>query len=254
MSDLIPFDFHGDRLMLVDENGEPRIVLRPAMDALGLDYSTQYTKLKSRSWARVGLCPTTGADGKTYQMVTVDVRTFLMLLATIDERRVAKDVAPKLVMYQAEVADAIEAYWTQGGAINPRASDDQLERLAKTAAVLQNLRGLADPGFLDAKARIIAAQAMGETPMLDQETKPLTVSIYLAEKKLRKATVKSISGQFGKYLKALFIARYGEAPFQVDAIVDHHAIKVAQYQEKHRPMFDQVWFEHYLSIEGGAAS
>src|SRR5882757_9364027 len=109
MNDLIPFEFHGDQLLLVDDGGQPRIVLRPAIEALGLDYWTQLNKLRGKSWASVGQNPTVAADGKTRDMVTVDVRTFLMLLATIDEKRVAKDVAPKLVAYQAEVADAIES-------------------------------------------------------------------------------------------------------------------------------------------------
>lgn len=69
---------------------------------------------------------TVGADGKTRQMVAVDVRTFLMLLATIDARRVSEAARPLLVAYQAEVANVIEACWTKGGVINPRATEDQL--------------------------------------------------------------------------------------------------------------------------------
>jgi hypothetical protein len=241
MSDLIPFDFHGDRLMLVDEDGKPRIVLRPAMDALGLDYATQYAKLKTRSWARVGQSPTHDSIGRVQQMVTVDIRTFLMLLATIDERRVAKDVAPKLITYQAEVADAIESYWTQGGVINPRASEDQLRLLSGQASVLQNLRGLVDPGYLDAKARIIAAQALGETPMLDARTKPLTVSIYLSGKGLTSAATKKVAGQFGKRLKKAYIEEFGEAPSEIEDMVGRHVVQVAQYQERNRPLFDRVW-------------
>jgi hypothetical protein len=241
VNDLIPFEFHGDRLMLVDADGKPQIVLRPAMDALGLDYATQYTKLKSRSWARVGQSPTTGADGKTYQMVTVDVRTFLMLLATIDERRVAKDVAPKLVMYQAEVAEAIEQYWTQGGVINPRASREQLDILSGQAAVLAALRGVVDDGYLDAKGRIIAARALGETPMLDDRTKPLTVSIYLAGKGLTAGATKKVAGQFGKRLKREFTAEFGVVPPEIEDMVGRHVVNVAQYQEKHRTLFDRVW-------------
>lgn len=249
MTALIPFDFHGDQLLLVDEGGQPRIVLKPAIEAIGLDYWTQIEKLRSRSWAVTGQSPATGSDGKTYTMLTCDVRTFLMLLATIDERRVAKDVRPKLVAYQAEVADAIESYWTKGGAINPRASEDELRLLKAQADVLTALRPIVDSGWLDAKARILGARALGETPELDQSTKPLTVSIYLQRKGLKGKEQKAAASMFGKRLKALFVETYGEEPPQIEDVVGRHVVKVAQYQEQHARLFDQVWTKYY----GGAA-
>lgn len=241
MTDLIPFEFHGDPLTLVAVDGKPHIVLRPAIEALGLDYWTQLNKLRGKSWATIGQSPTVAGDGKNRDMVMIDVRTFLMLLATIDEKRVAKDVAPKLIAYQAEVAEAIEAYWTQGGVINPRASEDQLRLLSGQAAVLSALRGVVDDGYLDAKGRIIAARALGETPVLDEKTKPLTVSIYLAGAGLTGAAVKKVAGQFGKRVKALYKAEFGSAPPEIEDVVGRHTVQVAQYQEKHRPLFDRVW-------------
>ena len=64
---------------LVD--GQPHIVLKPAIEELGLDYSTQVRKLKGRSWATVGQSPMVAEDGKTRDMTVVPVRTFL---ATIE--------------------------------------------------------------------------------------------------------------------------------------------------------------------------
>lgn len=247
-TDLIPFRFHDDELLLVDVDGKAHLVLKPAVEGLGLDYATQYTKLRRRSWATVGQSPTVGADGRSREMVTVDVRTFLMLLATIDETRVAKDVAPKLRLYQAEVADAIEAYWTQGGAINPRATAEQLDAFAGKAKVLAALKEIVDPGWLEAKARILAAQALGETPQLDPATKPLTVSIYLTERGMTRAQIKAVQSNFGKRLKATYRGQYDAEPPVVEDVEGRHTITVAQYQERHRPLFDRVWRQ----IEGAA--
>lgn len=249
-TDLIPFDFHGDRLLLVDVDGVPFIVLKPAVDALGLDYPTQFTKLRERSWATVRLIPTVAADGKTREMAAIDVQTFLMLLATINENRVAKDVKPRLVMYQREVASAVNDYWTKGGAINPRASADQLDELRQQAAVLEALRNVVDPGWLDAKGRILAARALGETPVLDQSTKPLTVSIYIAGRGEKGKRADSIGPMFGKRLKALYLATFGVEPPSIEDVVKRHTVQVAQYQEQHRYLFDQVWQQYYA----GAAS
>lgn len=237
--DLIPFDFHGDDLYLLDVDGAPHIVLKPAVESIGLDYWPQVEKLRKRSWAALA-SRQVQVSGQRREMLTCSVRTFLMLLATIDENRVAKDVRAKLVAYQAEVADAIEAYWTKGGVINPRASADQLATLRQQADVLTALAGVVDAGWLDAKGRIIAARALGETPQLDETTRPLTVSIYLTEHGLTRKQIKSIQGQFGKELKARYIARFGEPPPSMDDMEGRHVIKVAQYREQHRPMFDSV--------------
>lgn len=250
MTDLVHFDFHGDDLLLVDDSGEPRIVLKPAIEALGLDYWAQIEKLKKRSWAALGSSRVQVPEqGQHREMLTASVRTFLMLLATIDENRVSKDVRSKLVAYQSEVADAIESYWTKGGAINPRANEEQLSALRKQAEVLVALRGIVDSGYLDAKGRIIAAQALGETPQLDEATKPLTVSIYLSRRGLKGKELKAAASMFGKRLKAVFVQTYGEEPPSIEDVVGRHVVNVAQYQEQHSHLFDRIWTQYY----GGAA-
>lgn len=113
--ELVHIPFRDGEVLAVEIDGRPHIVLRPALEAIGLDYSTQLAKLRGRSWACVGLCPTQmPGDTQRREWVTVDVRTFLMLLATIDERRVSDEVRPVLVAYQSEVADVIERHFTRG--------------------------------------------------------------------------------------------------------------------------------------------
>lgn len=107
--------------VLVD--GEPHVVLKPAVEDLGLSLPAQLRKLRDRSWAVVAQTATTGSDGKTYAMATVPVETFLMLLATVNENKVAEHVRPVLVAYQKETAKAVHDYWTKGAATNPRVSE-----------------------------------------------------------------------------------------------------------------------------------
>jgi hypothetical protein len=144
MTELVHIPFRGGEILAVDVNGRPHIVLRPALENIGLDYSTQLKKLQGRSWATVGQCPTVGADGRTREMITVDLRTFLMLLATVNESSVNESIRPTLVAYQSEVADAIEAYWTKGSVT--RLPDENYAprtlTLDEAAAVLQQRYGL----------------------------------------------------------------------------------------------------------------
>jgi len=113
--------------VLID--GIPHIVFRPAVEALGVSYPRQYRKLKTRSWATVAQTYAVAADGKLREMDTVPVQTFMMWLATVNENRVSEIARPTLIAYQCETADAVEAYWTRGGAINPRADTEQLAAL-----------------------------------------------------------------------------------------------------------------------------
>lgn len=95
----------------VEVDGRPHIVLKPAMEAIGIDYDNQRQKLDGKSWATKVLSTVVAADGKSRQMLCVDTRTFLMLLATIDENRVAEHARPTLIAYQSEVADAVESHF-----------------------------------------------------------------------------------------------------------------------------------------------
>jgi hypothetical protein len=97
-------------------NGQPHVVLKPAIEELGLAYSTQLRKLKTRSWATVTQADMVAEDGKIREMATAPVRTFVMWLAGVNENRVAIAHRPALVAFQNETADAIEAYWTRGEA------------------------------------------------------------------------------------------------------------------------------------------
>lgn len=87
MSELVRIPFRGGEVLTVAHAGKPHVVLKPAIEALGIDYDNQRKKLDGKSWATKVLTTVVAADGKTREMLAVDVRTFLMLLATIDENR-----------------------------------------------------------------------------------------------------------------------------------------------------------------------
>lgn len=76
-------------------------------------------------------------------MAVVDIRTFLMLLATINETQVADAVRPLLIAYQREVADAIEAHFTRRATV--AGAGHYIPRtltLDETCAVLEQHFGL----------------------------------------------------------------------------------------------------------------
>lgn len=120
MNEIVQVPFHGTFLhTALDENGQPVVVIKPTIIGMGLDWSAQLKKLKTRSWATVAETATVGADGKTRDMATVDLDTWSMLLANIDENRVKGSVRDLVVRYQKESAQRLREYWTTGMAINP---------------------------------------------------------------------------------------------------------------------------------------
>lgn len=188
-TDLVPIPVPGtDRQVVATViDGRPHVSLRHACEAIGLAVESQRNKLRNRSWA----CATQWVaqmpgDGQRREHTMIDRRTFTMWLGGIDENRVSEEARPILVAFQAEAADALDAYFHDGGAINPRATEDQLDRIARLARgqmeILQLAKGLIDPKHLEAKARIVVARALGEAPEITPDDVPLYVTDYLRDK------------------------------------------------------------------------
>lgn len=258
MTDLVTIPFHGTDLLTVEEDGKPQIILRPAIESLGLDFSAQRRKLQTRSWACMGETTTQlPGDLQRRTHATADVRTFLMLLATINENNVAPEKRHLLIAYQSEVADVIQSYWQDGGAINPHATDDQIDQLTRQASVLKALKGIVDPKHLDAKGRLILARAMGEAPELDASTAPLYVSDYLKSKGLNSTLIAAKASGFGKRLKARYIKKYDREPAMHHQELPNGTVRqVCAYTEGDRPLFDAVWAHDYSNVvvlPGGSA-
>lgn len=125
MNEIVQVPFHGTFLhTTLDEDGQPVVVIKPTIIAMGLDWSAQLKKLKTRSWAVVAETATTGSDGKTYVMKTCDLDTWSMLLANIDENKVKEVVKELVIKYQKESAHRLREYWTTGIAINPALAEN----------------------------------------------------------------------------------------------------------------------------------
>lgn len=243
---IVRIPFHGDELYTLDVNGRPHIVLKPVIEGIGLDYWPQVERLRKHSWAALAKRQVqVPGQQQRREMIVCDTRTFLMWLATVDENRVAEDVRPHLEAYQSEVADVIQSYWTEGGAVNPRATDEQLAAvIGRAEAQMRVLRladGIADPRWLESKVRHVAARALGEEPEEDFAARPITVGEYLEDRGVTAAAVRKLAPTFGKRLKALHLKRHGEPPGTSRRFVDGAQRDVAVYTEADRDLFDAVW-------------
>ncbi|WP_454835797.1 phage antirepressor N-terminal domain-containing protein [Rhodococcus qingshengii] len=239
-------------------DGKAMAALKPMCESVGIDYSNQLKKLRSKSWATVVLSTTVGADGRSREMVMIDRRTIPMWLAGIDENRVKEEARPILVALQSEAADALDAYFHEGGAINPDATVDQLDvivtRATAQARLIASFKGIIDDKHLEAKARIVLARGLGETPELDPASIPLYVGDYLKSRGLASDMISAKASGFGKRLKGLYVAEHGEAPGRAYQELPNGTVReVYAYTQADRELFDRIWIGHYEGVTRAAA-
>ena len=259
MKELTRVPFH-DTTIYTTADGT-YVALRPVCEALGLDADSQLQRIKRQLWATTVIMTGVAADGKMHEMTFIDRRTFTMWLATIDTGRVKNERTRELVRtYQCEAADALDRYFNEGVAVNPRTEqprsdeDKAVVRAAGLADLIGKFRGIIADDYLDAKARIVLARAMGDTPEIEASARPLYVQDYMRERGVSSKNVKSYAPTFGKYVKEAYKAERGVEPGKrFDETPSGQVREVCAYTEADRPLLDRIWNERYAEKLGNPA-
>lgn len=97
MKELTRVPFHDTTIFTTADGAY--VALRPVCEALGLNFSGQQQRLQRQPWAVEVMMTSTGADGKTYEMMLIDRRTFTMWPATIDTGRLDMSLAGPVVVW-----------------------------------------------------------------------------------------------------------------------------------------------------------
>lgn len=141
-TELVPVPVPGaPDLMATEDDGRQWVALKPMCDSLSIDTQAQSRRLNRRSWATTVIMTVVAGDGKPREMVMIDSKTIPMWLATIDENRVADEAKPKLIAYQREAREALDAYFNKRAVSAPavnqfdvlRAAIDQIEAAQREA-------------------------------------------------------------------------------------------------------------------------
>lgn len=86
------------------------VAIKPACEFLGIDPSSQMRNLKNDPdflGSVVVNMPTTGADGKRYEMVCLPLQFFFGWLAQIDHTKVKEEIRPTVIQYKLEVCNVL---------------------------------------------------------------------------------------------------------------------------------------------------
>jgi len=125
--------FNGGVLELLRGSGNDWLAVKPACEAIGLDFSAQRNRLQRQKWATVAIMTTVGGDGKDREMYCLRADIAPMWLATLDAGRIKDpEVRSRIELWQVHATAALSAY--ARGEQAPAASDQV------TALLLEEIR------------------------------------------------------------------------------------------------------------------
>lgn len=111
---VINVPFNGDELLLINYDNEPYVAMRPFVENMGMDWASQFTKLKQRFKSTVAIITTVGNDGKSREMVCLALKKLTGWLHTININKVKPEIKDKVAAYQDRSDDVLYEYWTTG--------------------------------------------------------------------------------------------------------------------------------------------
>lgn len=114
---IMPVPFYGDTVVLVGQNDEPYVAMKPVAENMGLDWKTQTRKLSEKFESTMVIMTMVAEDGKMREMICLPLRKLPAWLYSISPNRVSPELRDKIIRYQEECDDALWDYWTKGVAV-----------------------------------------------------------------------------------------------------------------------------------------
>lgn len=106
---------NGTQIFISDNGTEKIVAIKPICKALGIAFSSQFSKIKEDSSlrSRVTSSVTTGADGKTYEMVHLPLKYIFGWLFTINPENVNPEVKQQIINYREECYEKLYDSFTK---------------------------------------------------------------------------------------------------------------------------------------------
>lgn len=119
----IAVPFHNTELFLIEHNGQPYTPLRQIVQGMGLDWASQFTKIKQKfATCVVEITMQILGDDQSRSHTCIPVRKLPAWLYSVNPNKVKPELRDTVIKYQEECDDVLWDYWTKGKAINPRKS------------------------------------------------------------------------------------------------------------------------------------
>lgn len=100
--------FHGDTLYVVNYEGTAQVPMRPVVEGMGLDWASQFTKIKQRFNTSVAMITMQlPGDKQRREVVCLSLRKLPGWLHTINVGKVRPELREKVARYQEECDDVL---------------------------------------------------------------------------------------------------------------------------------------------------
>ncbi|HBM2887453.1 TPA: hypothetical protein LVL12_005567 [Klebsiella oxytoca] len=120
--------FYGSELYVVNHNGEPYTPMKPIVEGMGMDWKSQFIKIKQR-FSKGMVEITIPTAGGTQKMLCLALRKLAAWLNTISPNKVRPEIREKVIQYQEECDDVLYEYWTKGQVTNPRVAEPEVDAM-----------------------------------------------------------------------------------------------------------------------------
>lgn len=177
----------------------------------------------------------TDANPKARSLTVLTRRAILNLGQLLAESHVARQVRTYLLEVEEQAT--------------PEQRSEAVEMLVLAEArmrVLKVAEGIVDSAWLETKARLVAAKALGEEPEVDPLDVPLYVPDFLKDMGLKRKQVESVQSWFGRRAAAIHKAHTGEDIGSRQSDLPNGSVRETKaWTERHRPVFEETWDRYY---------
>ncbi|EOS94813.1 phage antirepressor N-terminal domain-containing protein [Erwinia tracheiphila] len=140
----ITVPFHGTELYVVNYNNEPYTPMKPIINGMGMDWASQFTKLKQRFSKGIAEITIPSAGGEQ-RMVCLALRKLSAWLNTISPNKVRPEIRDRVIQYQTECDDVLYEYWATGEVKRKSTSTDERTSLRDAINMLVGKKSLMYP-------------------------------------------------------------------------------------------------------------
>lgn len=167
MSKLQKVNFHGNEIAVIEKDGKQYVAMKPIVEAMGLEWKKQHA-LIHRDPVLSSTVTVTGVvaeDGKKREMVCLPLDYLNGWLFKIPASRYTGKKREAIIMYQKECYKALFDYFHKGAAVNPNATDEQLQALYQTLTeeMERRISAEAEMKALEQLVKVIAQDALPKT-------------------------------------------------------------------------------------------
>ncbi|MFB7899910.1 hypothetical protein ACFC1B_26680 [Streptomyces xiamenensis] len=176
-------------------------------------------------------------ESRARSLAVFSRRAILNVGQLLTESDIARQVRTYLLEVEEQAAPEVRS-----GAADLVALAESRMRVLKAAA------GIVDAAWLETKARLVAARALGEEPEVDPLDAPLYVPDFLKGKGLNRRDIESVQSWFGRRAASLYEAEHGEKPGKRQSDLPNGSVRETYaWTQRHMPFFEETWDRYYAA-------